>query len=58
MNFTVHNYGLHVDHVRITGVSSSSLFLVGDMNKVKLSSMYDTPPESYVVTSNVPLRRR
>ncbi|SEU03842.1 spore germination protein PD [Salinibacillus kushneri] len=54
MNFTVHNWGLNVGHIQITGVSSSSVFLVGDNETIKLSSMFDTPPESYIVGSIIP----
>ncbi|MRG87036.1 spore gernimation protein GerPD [Salinibacillus xinjiangensis] len=54
MNFTVHNRELNVGHVQIMGVASSSVFLVGDNETIQLSSMYDTPPESYIVGSAVP----
>ncbi|TCT16692.1 spore germination protein PD [Melghiribacillus thermohalophilus] len=49
MNFTVHNWGLNVNYIDVLGVSTSSILLVGDTNCVKLSSQFDTPPESYIV---------
>ncbi|CDQ21073.1 spore germination protein PD [Halobacillus karajensis] len=49
MNHIVHNYGLHVGHIRVTGVSGSSLFLVGDNKTVRLQSFFDTPPESLII---------
>ncbi|WP_339194649.1 spore gernimation protein GerPD [Aeribacillus sp. FSL K6-8210] len=55
MNFTVINNGLHVGMVRIIGVSSSSVFLIGDADKISLSSIFDTPPESLVIGPFVPL---
>lgn len=55
MNFTVINRGLNVGMVKIIGVSSSSVFLVGDANKISLSSVFDTPPESLIIGPFVPL---
>ncbi|MEK5269281.1 MULTISPECIES: spore gernimation protein GerPD [unclassified Aeribacillus] len=55
MNFTVINNGLHVGMVRIIGVSSSSVFLIGDADKIFLSSIFDTPPESLIIGPFVPL---
>ncbi|MCK6255700.1 spore gernimation protein GerPD [Fictibacillus sp. KIGAM418] len=56
MRFQVINHELTVDYLRMVGVSSSSLVLVGDAGHIMLASMFDTPPESIVVgTSLVPL---
>lgn len=49
MNHIVHNYGLHVGNIRVTGVSGSSLFLIGDNKTVRLQSFFDTPPESLII---------
>ncbi|WP_226037697.1 spore gernimation protein GerPD [Aquibacillus saliphilus] len=57
MNYEVHNWGLNVGNVEITGVASSSVFLIGDNETIKLTSFYDTPPDSYIVGSLVPLRQ-
>ncbi|MDL4842868.1 spore gernimation protein GerPD [Aquibacillus rhizosphaerae] len=58
MNYEVHNWDLHVGNVEITGVSSSSVFLIGDNESISLTSMYDTPPDSYIVGGSlVPLSR-
>lgn len=55
MNFTVVNKNINVDSVRIIGVSTSSLFLVGDADTITLSSAFDTPPESLIIGPFVPL---
>lgn len=57
MNFEVHNWALHVGNVDITAITSSSVFLVGDNESIQLQSYYDTPPDSYIVGSIVPLSR-
>lgn len=49
MNYEVHNYGLDVGKIDILGVSSSSIFIIGDTDNIILSSVFDTPPESYIV---------
>ncbi|MBM7571495.1 spore gernimation protein GerPD [Aquibacillus albus] len=59
MNYEVHNWELNVGNVDITGVSSSSVFLIGDNETIQLTSFFDTPPESYIVgESLVPLSIR
>ncbi|MGM0874552.1 MAG: spore gernimation protein GerPD [Bacillota bacterium] len=55
MNFTVVNRDIQVGSIRIIGVSSSSVFLIGDTNTITLSSVFDTPPESLIVGPLVPL---
>ena len=55
MNFTVINHELQVGAIKIVGVSSSSVFLIGDANTITLSSVFDTPPESLIIGSFVPL---
>ncbi|WP_047986178.1 hypothetical protein [Ornithinibacillus californiensis] len=55
MNIEVHNWGLSVGDVAIEAIASSSVFLIGDNEEIKLSSFYDTPPESYIVGNIVPL---
>ncbi|MGJ9383422.1 spore gernimation protein GerPD [Salipaludibacillus sp. CF4.18] len=57
MNFTVVNKQVSVDNVRIIGVASSSVFLVGDTDSISLSSVFDTPPESLIIGPFVPLSR-
>ena len=56
MNYQVHNWGMHVGNVDITGITASSVFLIGDNEVIKLNSYYDTPPDAYIVGSLVPLR--
>ncbi|MFP3359773.1 spore gernimation protein GerPD [Planococcus sp. SIMBA_143] len=50
MNYTVINRGLSVGHVEITAVASSSVFLVGDTESIVCSSIFDTPPESLIIS--------
>jgi spore germination protein PD len=55
MNFTVVNRDIQVGSIRIIGVASSSVFLIGDTNTITLSSVFDTPSESLIVGPLVPL---
>ncbi|WP_082234684.1 spore gernimation protein GerPD [Halobacillus massiliensis] len=54
MNFTVHNYGFHIGHVQVRSVTTSSVFLIGDNETVRLRSFFDTPPESLIIGPFVP----
>ncbi|QHE51385.1 spore gernimation protein GerPD [Pontibacillus sp. HMF3514] len=58
MKYEVHNCGLNVGNIQIAGVSSSSVFLIGDNEHISLSSIFDTPPESLIVGPFVPLARK
>lgn len=49
MNLNVVNKDLHVGAIRVVGVASSSVFLIGDTEQITLSSAFDTPPESVIV---------
>ncbi|MED3551501.1 hypothetical protein [Cytobacillus praedii] len=55
MNFQVYNRDLCVGTIRIVGVASSSLLLVGDTQTIQLASVFDTPPESLIIGPFVPL---
>ncbi|MDQ0871789.1 spore germination protein PD [Paenibacillus sp. V4I3] len=55
LNLHVENKQLFVGDVRIIGVASSSIFLIGDTEVISLSSMFDTPPESIIISPFVPL---
>ncbi|WP_347550902.1 spore gernimation protein GerPD [Pseudalkalibacillus hwajinpoensis] len=56
MNYTVINRGLSVGNITITAVASSSVLLVGDTETITCSSIFDTPPESLIITPTfVPL---
>ncbi len=55
MIFNVVNKELCVGNVRIIGVASSAVFLIGDTELITLSSMFDTPPESVFVGPLAPL---
>ncbi|MOA19967.1 putative spore germination protein GerPD [compost metagenome] len=47
--FKVVNEVLSVGQIDILGVSSSSMFQIGDTDHVSLYSMFDTPPESVII---------
>ncbi|MFD2216299.1 spore gernimation protein GerPD [Metabacillus endolithicus] len=55
MNFTVVNKDIQVGAIKVVGVSSSSVFLIGDTQTIALSSVFDTPPESLIIGPLVPL---
>lgn len=55
MKVHVVNDKLQVGSIRIIGISSSSVLLVGDTQSIINSSIFDTPPESVVVGPLVPL---
>ncbi|AFH64435.1 spore gernimation protein GerPD [Paenibacillus caseinilyticus] len=55
MNLYVDNKGLHVGKIQITGVASASLVLIGDAELIRLSSVFDTPPESLIIGPLEPL---
>ncbi|WP_408006277.1 spore gernimation protein GerPD [Pseudalkalibacillus sp. A8] len=56
MELNVINRELSVGDIRIMGLSTSSLLLVGDSDVINCQSMFDTPPESLIIgTPLVPL---
>jgi spore germination protein PD len=55
MNFEVYNRELTVQNIKINGVSSSSLVLVGDAETIQMASTFDTPAESLIIGPFVPL---
>ena len=55
MNFQVYNRDICVGDIRIIGVSSSSLLMIGDADTIQLAATFDTPAESLIVGPFVPL---
>ncbi|MBP2241119.1 spore germination protein PD [Cytobacillus eiseniae] len=55
MNYQVYNRDLCVGDIRVIGVSSSSLLMIGDTQTIQLASIFDTPPESLIIGPFVPL---
>ncbi|MBE7102742.1 spore gernimation protein GerPD [Bacillus cereus] len=55
MNVNVVNRELKVGQIKMNGVSSAALFLIGDANLLILSSILDTPFESVTEGPFVPL---
>jgi spore germination protein PD len=54
MEVNLINRELCVGEINIIGVSSSSLFLVGDADTIQLASTFDTPAESLIIGPFVP----
>jgi spore germination protein PD len=55
MKLTVENKAIRIGSIRVLGVSSSSVLLIGDTESIVTSSIFDTPPESLIVGPLVPL---
>ncbi|MBU8768089.1 spore gernimation protein GerPD [Cytobacillus oceanisediminis] len=55
MNYQVYNRELCVGSIRVLGVSSSSVLMVGDTQTIQLAATFDTPPESLLIGPFVPL---
>ena len=55
MIYEVYNRDLCVESIRITGVASSSMVMVGDTETIQLASFFDTPAESLIIGPFVPL---
>jgi spore germination protein PD len=55
MIFQVINKEISVGNIRIIGVSSSSVVLVGDTQVITSSTIFDTPPEAVTIGPLVPL---
>jgi spore germination protein PD len=55
MIYEVYNRDLCVENIKIIGVASSSLVMVGDSQTIQLASTFDTPPESLIIGPFVPL---
>lgn len=58
MNFNVTNHQLEVCQVHVGAVASSSIFLIGDAYCIHLHSMFDTPPESLIISPYIPISLR
>lgn len=54
IRMNVVNECLQVGQIRIIGVGSSSVVLVGDTETISLSSAFDTPPESLIIGPLIP----
>lgn len=54
IQLNVVNKELQVGTIRIMGVGSASVVLIGDTEVVTASSVFDTPPESLIIGPLVP----
>jgi spore germination protein PD len=55
MIYEVYNRDLCVENIKIIGVASSSLVMVGDSQTIQLAATFDTPAESLIIGPFVPL---
>lgn len=55
MKYMVINGSLCVENVQIIYLSTSSVFLVGEVKHAALTSAFDTPPEEVIVGVTLPL---
>lgn len=55
MKMTVTNKCIRVGDMKISGVGSASLVLVGDAEVIASSSYFDTPADSLIFNPHVPL---
>jgi len=51
----VTNRNLCVGSIRVIGVASSSVLMVGDVETIQAASIFDTPSESLIGAPVVPL---
>jgi spore germination protein PD len=54
LRMDVVNEQLHIEHIKIIGVGSASVVLIGDTEVISCSSIFDTPPESLIIGPLVP----
>lgn len=55
IKINITNDQLSIGDIRIVGVASSSIVLIGDTDSIVSSSTFDAPPESVIVGPFVPL---
>lgn len=55
MIFEVYNREICVDSIRVIGVASASLLMIGDTQTIQLAATFDTPAESLIIGPFVPL---
>ncbi|MFD2671749.1 spore gernimation protein GerPD [Marinicrinis sediminis] len=55
MKLEVTNHEIQVGDVNIIGISTSSVFLIGDTDCIQLTSAFDTPAESLLIGPLVPI---
>lgn len=57
MNVRIRNRKINVGNVKVEGVGSSSLFLIGDAEVITSASVFDTPADSLIYSPRVPYFR-
>ena len=54
MNVHIRNKKIKVGDVKVGGVGSASLFLIGDAEVITSASVFDTPADSLIYSRRVP----
>ncbi|WP_391560727.1 spore gernimation protein GerPD [Robertmurraya sp.] len=54
MNVRIRNKKIQVGNVKVGGVGSASLFLIGDAEVITSASVFDTPADSLIYSPKVP----
>lgn len=49
MELNVINREINVGNIRVIGIASSSLFLIGDAETIQQAATFDTPAESLII---------
>lgn len=55
MELHVYNREVCIGTIKVLGVASSSMILVGDTETIQLAATFDTPAESLIIGPFVPL---
>lgn len=55
MKYMVINGSLSIENIEITYLSTSSVFLVGELEHAALTCAFETPPEEVIVGVTLPL---
>ena len=56
VQLTVVNRELQIGSIRIIGLGNGSVFQIGDTSAIHASSVFDTPPDSIVISPLVPFQ--
>lgn len=55
MILEVTNCELQVGEINIMSIASSSVLLIGDTNSIQMFSAFDTPADSLIISTLVPI---
>lgn len=57
LDIKINNTSVKVDQIDITGVTQSSLVLIGDADVVDCVTQFDTPKDSLIISKQVPIKQ-